>query len=194
MRIGPNEVHIADQHFYKNLYYRKNGDKRPELAYRFGNPESTIAAASHCIHYQRRKSLLECFSGKRVNRFTPMIQSCMDQLCENLQKNFEGKDAIVQVDKMWTAYTADAIYAFGFGKSPKFVKRADFEVEPGIAVRNLVENVNFFTQFPQIGRWVQSLPYWLVAFLPSAVQASSFKMVWIALSELNLSTSSFDPL
>lgn len=129
VRITPNEVHINDPDFFSTVYSsgksKVNKDSSTEAA--FGHPGATVTTVDHDQHRKRRGYLSHHYSKRAVDALIPLINERIDALCARLDGTLKTGSQI-SLDRAFSAFTADVIYAQLFGAVPDYLSDPDLSV------------------------------------------------------------------
>lgn len=102
MRITPWEIHVNDFRHYDSIYsFQLHHDKPEHLKWRAGQPNSVFATPDHNLHRRRRAALNPYFSKSRVASFAPYIQERLNSMCQRVQREFAGKEKVLNLGDMW---------------------------------------------------------------------------------------------
>ena len=179
VRINPWEVHIADPDFYEILYSTKSRyDKIAALKYRFGIPLSSFDTIGHNHHHQRRSAIGPYFARQKVNDFSPYIQTLALKLCDKLNREYGGKNRVVNLNEAYAAFVSDAITWYTFAFSYDFLDFPDFVTPFTTSIRKLAMSLHVAGHFPWLLKLLQSVPDSVVGLLnPMMVPVFQFQRV-----------------
>jgi len=140
VRINPYELHIDDDEFYNELYGgpSRRHDKWEWSAKMFGNSLSMLSTPPHDLHRLRRVPLNPYFSKRSVMRLEPVIQSCVDVLCERLREAEKSREP-VNLGVACFALATDVITRYCFGESYGFLAKPDFGPEWPVSLMKVAE-------------------------------------------------------
>lgn len=84
VRIGPNEVHVADAEFYDQLYTgsSRRRDRDPFEVRGFGLPDAVLCSPEHNIHRSRRGALSSYFSAQAIGKIESVVYEKLKTLCD----------------------------------------------------------------------------------------------------------------
>ena len=108
-------------------------------------------------------SLAECrsFSKRAIDQCENIVQSKIEYACAKIPE-YKDNDKILNLTRMWDAYSGDVIMQYSFGFSYDNLKSEDFVEtfhEPFLA---LTEFGALGCQFPIMGPIMEAMPDWLV--------------------------------
>ncbi|KAJ5924003.1 hypothetical protein N7466_008190 [Penicillium verhagenii] len=115
VRVDPHELHIADPHFYSEIYAPKQRDKDPRFTRIGGLETSMLMTIDHKLHASRRAILHNFFSKKSILGLESMVQAKVDKLAQRMSKASQT-GTVICLDHAFSAATADIIseYAYPF--------------------------------------------------------------------------------
>ncbi len=166
VRINPYELHIDDPEFYDEVYSGplKRRDKWQWFYKLFGITLGVFGTLPHDLHRLRRAALNPYFSKQSVARLAPLIQSCIDILCERLKQAQRSREP-VNLSVAYSALTADIVTEYSFGKSYGFLSRPDFGSGFYAIVMRSGLLGHLIKQFGWLYPVMNAMPAWLVALV-----------------------------
>lgn len=96
------------------------------------------------------------------------MQSKVDYICGKIPE-YKEYDKIVNLTRMWDAYSSDVIMEYAFGYSYDNLKSEDFTDTFHDAFLALSEFGSLGCQFPIMGPTMEALPDWLVRIMNPAM-------------------------
>lgn len=96
------------------------------------------------------------------------MQSKVDYICGKIPE-YKKCDKIVNLTRMWDAYSSDVIMEYAFGYSYDNLKSEDFTDTFHDAFLALSEFGSLGCQFPIMGPTMEALPDWLVRIMNPAM-------------------------
>ncbi|KAL3290694.1 cytochrome P450 [Colletotrichum asianum] len=159
IRIGPNEVHIADPEYYDELYSTKSRhDKIQAWKYRFGLPNCVNDTIPHHVHRRRRMAIGPFFSRQNVLDFSPFIQECVDRLCGRMFEEFASQQKPLCLDSAYASLTSEIIMYYSFGIRHNFIDYPDFKTPFTTAIERLAASLHMSGHFPWTLSLIKSIP------------------------------------
>ena len=107
MRIGPNEVSIADPDFVDTIYAPGTGhkrDKEPARNKALGLDGSLGGTISHDLHQKRREALNPFFTRQRIARLEPELADMGAQL-DGLYATAAESCEVLNMSDVYFAFT-----------------------------------------------------------------------------------------
>ncbi|EMC97785.1 hypothetical protein BAUCODRAFT_31780 [Baudoinia panamericana UAMH 10762] len=166
VRIGPNEVHVAEPNFYDELYtgIARPRHRDPWEVQGFGLPDAVLCSPEFDIHRMRRAALNPYFSTQAIGRIEPVVRSKLDLLCGRLEDALETRKP-VDVELAFMALTTDIITEYCFARSYNFIKHPDFAPDWLKATVGAVEASMLGRYLPFLPAVMKAMPPWLVKML-----------------------------
>lgn len=122
-------MHINEPDFFSTVYSsgksRVNKDSSTEAA--FGHPGARVATVDHDQHGIRRGYLNHHYSKRAVDALIPLINERIDVFCARLNGTLKTGSHI-SLNKAFSAFTANVIYAQLFGAIPDYLSDPDLSV------------------------------------------------------------------
>ncbi|KAH7549017.1 hypothetical protein BM1_10790 [Bipolaris maydis] len=172
IRITPTEVHIRDAEFYNELFNLKaKYHKLPQLQHRLAHPKALVDIVEHDHHRRRRAAIAPFFTRQKILEFSPYTYSRIKKMCNILETQYKGTERIVCLNEAWGAYVADVLTWYICGLSYDFLDFPDFKSPFTTAIQNFLYSFPFATCFPNIAKWLQSLPEWFTIWLNPKMKA-----------------------
>ncbi|KAI9806985.1 MAG: hypothetical protein M1833_002643 [Piccolia ochrophora] len=164
VRINPFELHVNDPEFYEEVYAgtTRTTDKWHWSAKMFGDGGSGFSTVPHELHRRRRAALSPFFSKRSVHRVEPLIQKAVDNLCTRLSE-FQELGEPVHLGYGWSAFTADVITDYSFGKSFDLLKTPDLGTGFYDMIMAPSELTHLIKQFGWLFPVLEMMPHWFVA-------------------------------
>ncbi|KAK5115234.1 hypothetical protein LTR62_001434 [Meristemomyces frigidus] len=167
VRIGPNELHVADADFYDILYasppHRR--DKDIFAIDGFGLADSVIATAGHDHHKLRRAALNPFFSTQAVARLEQsVVRPKIELFCRAFVEAYES-GAVVDMESMTLALTQDVITEYAYSRSYDFLSQPERTQEWKGVLRGAAQSSMLFRYLPFLIRWLLDAPLWLISML-----------------------------
>lgn len=122
-------MHINDPDFFSTVYSsgKSKVNKNSSTEAAFGHPNATVAIVDHEQHRKRRGYLSHHYSKRAVDALIPLINERIDALCARFDGTLKiGKP--ISLDKAFSTFTADVIYAQLFGAVPDYLSDPDLVV------------------------------------------------------------------
>ncbi|KAE8355897.1 cytochrome P450 [Aspergillus coremiiformis] len=159
IRLSPCEIHIQDSSFFEEMYSQTlPWDKLKKLEHRFNNPNGLFPTHKHEVHRQRRAALNPYFSKRAINNAVPMMQEQINQLCNRLQREYQGTGKVFRLDWMMGCIASDIIVRYCLNRGYGFLEAPDFKSPFIQAIFDLLDGVHLVTQFPWVATIFNSLP------------------------------------
>ena len=167
VRVGPNEIHVADPSFYESLYNFDSSIDRPKSTL-----DNLQFSSSFERHKSRRRVFEPHFSKQAVYRLEPCIRSNVTKFCERLAEARNSKTP-ASISIIARCFTADVISEYVFAQSYGFLDDTA-ESEKFLGAQNtLFKTVFLYTNF-RPAKWffnsIGALPEWM---LPNNEMASA---------------------
>ena len=161
IRISPNELHIYDPEFRRELYSLRGRWDRYDFAFKpFGVPRATFGIIDHYEHKERRSALNPFFSKQKVASLEPMFSTNIRKMIERIRM-FVVTGEVVDLGVVFTALTMDIITEYAMGTNLGCLGQEDFN-------KNLVCFFSDFGPLWVVGKHLPFLP-WLFRTLPSRI-------------------------
>merc|ERR1711881_513875 len=126
VRITPDELHVNDPPFYDTLFNKNpKSVKNPWFNPRFGNATSVFSTCDAAHHKLRRSALNPYFSRQAIDKCEDMVQSKIQYISEKLAP-YKDDDKIINLTRVWDAYSGDVIVEYAFGFCYENLKSEDF--------------------------------------------------------------------
>ena len=170
VRIGPNEVHVADPHFYYVLY-RPSSERRHKDHFAldgFGLPDAVLETGNHDLHRMRRAALNPYFSTQAIAWMEPVVHEKLELLCDKLTELEDTQEA-VNVEAAIMSMTTDIITQYCFGNSYDFLKKPHFSPEWARMIMSAAEMSNLGRYFPWLPIVMAKMPPTMVRFIDSSM-------------------------
>ncbi|KAK3318817.1 cytochrome P450 [Apodospora peruviana] len=123
VRIGPNDVSIADPEFVDTIYAPGPGHKRDkdhEKNKALGVDSSVGGSITHELHRRRREALNPFFSPQRIGRLDPELKSRTRQL-EIIFAKVKDDGEVLNLSDVYFAFANDIVHNYCFGNSPNLL-------------------------------------------------------------------------
>ncbi|KAI0118668.1 cytochrome P450 [Nemania sp. FL0031] len=117
VRIGPNDVSIADPDFVDQIYAPGPGHKRDKDYSKnkaLGMDTSIAAALTHDLHRHRREALNPFFSPKRILRLDDELRSKATQV-ESLFSQARDSGEVLNLSDVYFGFCNDIVHQYCFG-------------------------------------------------------------------------------
>ncbi|KAE8155119.1 benzoate 4-monooxygenase cytochrome P450 [Aspergillus avenaceus] len=166
VRISPSEVHVSDPRFYTEVYSAggRKRNKSPKIASGLRAAESLPAIINHDHHNLRRRHLNPPFSKPATRAVTPTIQSKIEVVTAQFVRAYmkDPTHALIDLDPVFTALTADIVTQFTFGKDLRFLEDQKFNNVIVGTVREMTGQYHVNRFFPWLSPLLDVLPPWFM--------------------------------
>ncbi|KAF5859907.1 hypothetical protein ETB97_002221 [Aspergillus alliaceus] len=163
VRINPRELHIKDPYFFDSIYNSKRQGKDPYMVRVFTVPRATVATIDHDHHRFRRELLNSFFSKRSVMSLEYIIQDKVDKVAGRLMRAHE-KGAIVSLDELFAALTADIISHYTYGESMGILDSEDLQNDLREAA-NTAGEICHFSRFSSITQVLLDNASWFMELI-----------------------------
>ncbi|PPJ54832.1 hypothetical protein CBER1_07844 [Cercospora berteroae] len=181
VRIGPNEVHVADGE-YASRHFNTRADKYGPHRNRFGFPEATSETAEADLHKHRAHALAPAFSRKAVVELEPLIKAQVTKVCQRLSelqrtRDSTGESLIIDLRKLFLCMTTDTLTTFGFGFSFDLLDDPDLAAPWRQALDEALRNVQTMKHLPILWELLRrpAVSDWLVRAKPGLAVTIDFQ-------------------
>ncbi|KAI2629785.1 cytochrome P450 [Hypoxylon sp. NC1633] len=123
VRIGPNDVSIADPDFFDTVYAPGPGhkrDKNPKHNRALGVNSSIGGSVSQELHRKRREALNPFFSPQRIHRLDSHLASKAAQI-ESLFAEAMKSGEVLNLSDVYFAFCSDIVNQYCFGNDPNLL-------------------------------------------------------------------------
>ncbi|PIA91898.1 Trichodiene oxygenase [Cercospora beticola] len=197
VRIGPNEVHVADPQ-YAAHHFNTRANKYGPHRNRFGFPEATSETAEADLHKHRAHALAPAFSRKAVVDLEPLIKAQVSKVCQRLSElrhtqRSKGESSVIDLRKLFLCMTTDTLTTFGFGFSFDLLDDPDLAAPWRQALDDALRNVQMMKHFPILWELLRrpAVSDWLVRAKPGLAVTIDFQnrnkqIAWETVSRYSL--------
>ncbi|KAI1773034.1 cytochrome P450 [Hypoxylon cercidicola] len=160
VRIGPNDVSIADPDFVDTIYAPGPGhkrDKNPKHNRALGVNSSIGGSVSQELHRKRRGALDPFFSPQRIHCLDSYLMSKADQV-ETLFAKAGESGQVVNLSDVYFAFCNDIVHQYCFGNDPNLLDDMHLANIRRSNVASVLGRVKIMFHFGWIRTLMQLLP------------------------------------
>jgi hypothetical protein len=162
VRIGPNEVHIADPDYFERIYNVTTKFEKYKWYYRFLNiPDSTIPTSAADLHRRRRGAFSKYLSAAGIAKIDPIIKKSVGTLCRRVGEHREA-DEIIDLGNAYRCLAADVISDYVLPAAPTFLEAKHFAAGYNEVLRNALILALLNRHLGWLFPLVLAMPRWLV--------------------------------
>ena len=144
----------------------------------FGTPDSILATIDHDRHRRRRNAYSNYFSKQSIRKYSNIIQSAVDKLCDCLREDLtQGRT--VNLVHAYSAMAGDVVSGYCFPDSYHLLDKPGFAPEFSELWKSVLRNGPILKQFPWLFPTMLKLPMWFIdRFLPDLALTYQWQRTW----------------
>ncbi|KAJ5613912.1 cytochrome P450 [Penicillium herquei] len=152
VRINPRELHIKDSDYYERIYAGSPNrrDKDISSVAIFTTSIPMVGTIHHDHHRLRRSFLNTYFSKRSVKNMESGIQEKVDRLVYCL-KLAHKTGTILELNRVFSAFTADVVTSCCFGASHSCLEQENFE-------NQMIDAINYVMSMCHINKFLPLVP------------------------------------
>ncbi|KAI3322538.1 cytochrome P450 [Xylariaceae sp. AK1471] len=160
VRIGPDEVSVADPEFIDTIYapgvgHKRDKDHKNHKALGVGT--SIGGSRTHDLHQRRREPLNPFFSPQRINR----LDAVLTTKCAQVEGHFDDAKAsgeVLNLSDIYFAFANDIAHQYCFNNSPNILDDLPLASVRRTNVDKVLKSVKVMRHFGWIRDLMQMLP------------------------------------
>ncbi|KAF3937387.1 hypothetical protein ABW19_dt0206038 [Dactylella cylindrospora] len=170
VRIGPNEVHVADASFYNVLYTKEYRFTKDIEHYRFAQQkEGGVGYSNTRVHKGRRNVLDPLFSTQAVMKLEPRIRKYVDLAVNRIGRSAGSSDGC-EVNRVFRCLTVDVISEYAYSECIGMLEDERLNDPFFTAMDNLIGLTWAYNWTWRLQDLLQALPFSIVkAIMPDDV-------------------------
>ena len=160
VRIGPNELHIADPSFYATAFAMGYKYLLRYEHYKFANvgEDCQVGLRDIAEHKRRRQVFNPLFSKASINKLDHRIRKYIDNAVSWIDKQSTTGEGI-KIGKLFRGLTVDIISEYAYADSMNTVARGDLDTPFISGMKTAMPMMWFFGFFWPIQEFMNAVPF-----------------------------------